>query len=641
MYKMNLIVLIWYGIFILRIDSRRNDKMSIDVYGQCSLITEPVCQDIQYTHTKMPNLIGILSQEEASKRIRDYYALINLQCSQYLKLYLCSVYFPVCDKVTPISENIQPCRRLCHHVKSRCEPFMQNTYQLTWPDELNCEKLPESTKLCVAPDSFSLDKDHNKMSNYVEMKKKLFEQLKVSMDKSGNDFPKIEMLKKVNLLSDLKCLPSQFIIGETPNISCAQNCDADVKFNDNDKTFANIWLIIWSLLCLLSSLFTIITFSCNTNRFMYPEKPIVFLSICYFFHSCGNLLGVILGRRNVICRPFSEQFDFIVGNGNETTWCKIIFLMVYFFSSASALWWVVLTVTWFLSASRHWGNEAIESISSILHLLSWGIPALKSIFVLILHKIDADELTGQCFVGNNDKEALIGFVLIPQIIYLLIGMIFLGLGYYSILKVRKSFLQQPNCIDTNNIKRLEKLMAKIGVFSILYIIPVTCTIASYVIDVLKTSYFDLILNVVYTFSPDCVTAKGLSWSQTKCLKLIQSALPSVEMRMLRIFMTLVIGITSGIWIWGNKKTFRNCCCILNNLNRTKDIQLKEMKPTDFLNPLSSLSNKNPSDSNINSQRWNYSPTLQSAQTFTGTNITCTEGIAAPNNSSISGTSSKH
>lgn len=83
--------------------------------------------------------------------------------------------------------------------------------------------------------------------------------------------------------------------------------------------------------------------------------------------------------------------------------------------------WVILTLTWFLAAGLKWGHEAIEMHSSYFHIAAWAIPAVKTIVILIMRLVDADDLTGLCYVGNQQQEALTGFVVAPLATYLLIG----------------------------------------------------------------------------------------------------------------------------------------------------------------------------------------------------------------------------
>ena len=62
---------------------------------------------------------------------------------------------------------------------------------------------------------------------------------------------------------------------------CVPLCGADILFDKEDKYFASIWLAVWSILCFISTTFTLITFLLDTSRFLYPEKCIVFLNLSY------------------------------------------------------------------------------------------------------------------------------------------------------------------------------------------------------------------------------------------------------------------------------------------------------------------------------------------------------------------------
>lgn len=78
---------------------------------------------------------------------------------------------------------------------------------------------------------------------------------------------------------------------------------------------------------------------------------------------------------------------------------------------ASATWWVVLTLTWFLAAGLKWGHEAIEQISVYFHLAAWTLPLVKLLAVLWMQRVDADILAGVCFVGIRNMTVMRAFVL--------------------------------------------------------------------------------------------------------------------------------------------------------------------------------------------------------------------------------------
>ena len=99
---------------------------------------------------------------------------------------------------------------------------------------------------------------------------------------------------------------------------------------------------------------------------------------------------------------------------------------------------MILTLTWFLAAGLKWGHEAIEMHSSYFHIAAWAIPAVKTIVILIMRLVDADDLTGLCYVGNQQQEALTGFVVAPLATYLLVGTLFICGGLVALFKIGRA-----------------------------------------------------------------------------------------------------------------------------------------------------------------------------------------------------------
>lgn len=96
-----------------------------------------------------------------------------------------------------------------------------------------------------------------------------------------------------------------------------------------------VWIALWSGLCFFSTLMTLTTFLIDTERFKYPERPIVFLSACYFMVSIGYLVRVFLGHEEVACEGGMIRYS---STGPVT--CTMVFLLVYFFGMASSIWFV-------------------------------------------------------------------------------------------------------------------------------------------------------------------------------------------------------------------------------------------------------------------------------------------------------------
>ncbi|XP_072769154.1 uncharacterized protein [Nerophis lumbriciformis] len=105
-----------------------------DVGPTCQSITVPLCKDLSYTQTAVPNSLGHRSQEEAGLEVHQYYPLVKVQCSPQLKPFLCSVYVPECMA----GKARAPCRTQCEQARSGCEGLMKK-FGFSWPDSLRCE----------------------------------------------------------------------------------------------------------------------------------------------------------------------------------------------------------------------------------------------------------------------------------------------------------------------------------------------------------------------------------------------------------------------------------------------------------------------------------------------------------------------
>lgn len=88
-------------------------------------------------------------------------------------------------------------------------------------------------------------------------------------------------------------------------------------------------------------------------------------------------------------------------------------MVLYFFTMAGSVWWVILTITWFLAAVPKWGSEAIEKKALLFHACAWGIPGILTVSLLAMNKIEGDSVSGVCFVGLYNLTALRWFLLVP------------------------------------------------------------------------------------------------------------------------------------------------------------------------------------------------------------------------------------
>ncbi|XP_038047135.1 frizzled-5-like [Patiria miniata] len=476
---------------------------------KCEPITIPMCRDIGYNMTYMPNQFNHDTQDEAGLEVHQFWPLVEIQCSADLKFFLCSMYTPIC--VTNYNKPLPACRSVCERAKSGCAPLMRQ-YGFAWPERMRCEDLPEfgnPDQLCMGFNTTEKPTPKPTIPTITKPRQPRPTNGKCPCSCKEPFLPVPQQHPYYNRVST----------GEVP--SCATPCNG-AFFSSDEKTFATFWIGLWSILCFVSTLTTALTFLIDMERFKYPERPIIFLSGCYLFVSLGYIIRLIAGHEAVACNG-----EYIRYESTGPAVCTIVFLLIYFFGMASSIWWVILSLTWFLAAGMKWGSEAIASYSQYFHLAAWLVPSIKSIAVLALSSVDGDPVAGICFVGNQNVEKLRGFVLAPLFVYLILGATFLMAGFVSLFRIRHVIKAGGSKTD-----KLEKLMIRIGVFTVLYTVPATIVIGCYFYE---------------------QHARG-EWERTKTCSCGNADVsqPDYSVFMLKYFMCLVVGITSGVWIWSGK-----------------------------------------------------------------------------------------
>lgn len=362
------------------------EEDAIPPHGKCKPISVPFCQGIAYNETIFPNILGHQTQEEAGLEVHQYFPLLKVHCSADLQFFLCSVFVPVC---TILDHPIPPCRPLCLSAREGCEHIIKQ-FGFQWPEYLNCDTFPEKSEsetLCVPLNKSRVTPSSS--NNEVVTHSHTVPKTKPPYYGKDYGFVCPEQFKVPEVLDYV------FKVGGKPEKNCGAPCKK--MFFEKKRPFARIWVGTWAILCAASCLFTVCTFLIDTNRFRYPERPIIFLSVCYMMVAIAYVIGFFAGD-SIACRePYSSKYGIVtestVTQGTKYELCTILFMVLYFFSMASSIWWVVLTLTWFLAAGLKWGHEAIEANSQYFHLAAWAIPAIKTISILAMGKVDGKQIT--------------------------------------------------------------------------------------------------------------------------------------------------------------------------------------------------------------------------------------------------------
>ncbi|KAK5641721.1 hypothetical protein RI129_010268 [Pyrocoelia pectoralis] len=448
----------------------------------CEPIRVELCTNLGYNATGMPNLGGNELQQDAEYTLKTFSPLIQYGCSSQLKLFLCSVYVPLCTE--KVINPIGPCRSLCENVRSRCYPVLEG-FGFPWPDTLNCSRFPE-------------ENNHEHMC--------------------------MEGPKDTNIAITSPILPDtvnfdcppQHVKSDTLG-TCVPTCEADFLFDSAEKKLAEVWIIVWPITCFICSLGGIITLTIGGGR--VRARPLIFLALCYFFMSVGLILRIITGRANnqscqseTISSDYQQEDD--LGNPN----CAFVFLFVYYFGMAADLWWVCLCGWWVAKAGLLWPQEKLRNLRSFFHVAAWGLPASQTVAALVRRDVDADELTGTCYVGNKESTTLLALVLVPQALYVSIGFILLGVG--CLLVLCKSSAPTASSNGTNQRSNDADLL---GILCVLYFLPAAC----------------VFITVCYEYG------NREKW-------LLNQDKPILWVFLLRYLMKLFPGISAIFWMWSFK-----------------------------------------------------------------------------------------
>ena len=520
----------------------------------CENITEiEFCSRVGYVTASFPNYRNQFTQMEANSELKNFLALAESVCSNAVVLFLCSVYAPFCDPEEP-QFRVPPCRELCQHVRDGCEDLV-NQFDLTWPPHLECDLYPSSMDnlITFCPDNISL--------------------VEIPPNFETNPPPNVTQPSSIpSTQPNIATCPATLNVQRVSSVggqghvfAGIQNCSvvcSGIFFKEYERnTVAPVLIIFFALICVIFTVFTVATFLIDRRRFHYPERPIIFLSFCYLVISIAYIVGAISKLADVDKGAFScvtnevtsKSYVFQRLPNSETTYksasCVILFVLVYYFQMASAMWWVVLTFTWFLAAALKWGEEAVEKLWLLYHIIAWSIPAIQVVLVLALRLVDGDQLSGICYTGNANNVGLGVFVFLPLIVYLALGIIFLVIGFTALVNIHRQLQRDPQ-----KSRKLGRLILRIGVYSLLYITPNVILLILYVYELALNDRWELAYARECDATGDCDA----------------SVRPSFAAFMFRYIMLFAIGVCSTSWILSSKtvqawkKFFCSCDCICHN-----------------------------------------------------------------------------
>ena len=477
---------------------------------QCTSVANSSCGELFYSASVFPNNVSGSLQEAARGLAESKVLYVEdglLPCTQgvteKIHYFVCLAIMPQCEEAAELEGGgirvKRPCRSLCEEIFSQCEADLINLNLLEEDDFCllsDCTRYPETD--CVSeysPATMEPTGDGGSTSP--------------GPGNNNNNGSGTE-------LSD-----------------CSSANSSSSYFSGAAREFAVGWVAAWATLCFASTMVTLLTFLIHTSRFQYPWRPIVFLALSFNLHSLGYFLSLMFGRSLVTC-PGGEFASIDVSWNHQHIPCLLVFAILYYTMMAAFLWWLMLTLCWFLASTFKWSQEAIAHLYPLYHLLAWLTPLLLCVILVSAHTVAADELTGTCFVVREENQesffALLLGVIIPLCLFLLVGGVFLLAGFVSILRVY-SILATGGKVTEKLI--LEKLAIRIGVFVSVYIIPAVVVIGCFGYELASRPNWRTLQEREDGSCPNCQD-------------------PNTTVFMVRIFMFLLIGSLTGVWIWSKK-----------------------------------------------------------------------------------------
>lgn len=396
---------------------------------RCEPIIIPMCKDIAYNQTIFPNLMGNQNQDDAAGQIHNYQPLVKIKCSADIQLFLCSMFAPVC---TILEEPLKPCRDLCESAREGCERLM-NKFGYDWPAAFDCSRFPNpESELCMHKNSSR--GGNNPLANDIDIRRY---QTSTPSSRIPDRYEDMMDFICPGQLEAPKDLAYSLKIGSVTAQDCGAPCDG-MFFDKSDIDTFRILNKVCSWIAMTICLFTIATYFVDRQRFPYPQMAIIHMSICHFMITVLYIWGSMSGDAIACGQPFETnkpnlEPERLIRQGIEEWRCSVIGSFLYFFTMAAALWWVIFTMAWFLSAGFRWVPEAFDS--SYMHTIVWTVSSIQTLLVMVFKKIGGDVLSGVCYVGLWDSHTLLISVIIPLVLYHVIGLVCLIMGFVCFTRV--------------------------------------------------------------------------------------------------------------------------------------------------------------------------------------------------------------
>ncbi|XP_052085456.1 smoothened homolog [Mytilus californianus] len=424
------------------------------------------------------------------------------ECWSLVQPFLCSVYLPKCE----VGKVELPSKELCKKIKSPCK--IVEIYHGAWPDFLDCDESHFVTGCpSQAYDSLEFNTDGSCISPLV----------RTEDSESWYDYAE----------------------------GCGVQCQNPL-YTDKEHDQVHAIIAVFGSICLVCTLFTVLTFLIDwKNSKKYPALILFFINICFFLSSIGWMAQFSGGARtDIVCKS-----DGTIREGGpltgETASCTFVFILVYYFFMAGAVWFVMLAYAWHLTfKALGTPRDDLSNKTSYFHLASWSIPLVLTIVSLAVSEIDGDSVSGICMIGYQNKGYRAGFLLVPIILVLILGMIFLVKAFKTLWALK---VDTPDFISDKAKAKIKETIIRLAIFTALACVFVVITFSVHLYTFTnETEWEKHLKDYIFCQANVTVTTSVYNTSNRVCSLGDRPSVAAVNFHILAFFGA---GILMSSWSW--------------------------------------------------------------------------------------------
>ncbi|XP_064096270.1 protein smoothened-like [Macrobrachium nipponense] len=212
---------------------------------------------------------------------------------------------------------------------------------------------------------------------------------------------------------------------------------------------------------------------------------------------------------------------------------------------AGGIWLIILAYslhTSFKSYAAGLCGDELERRAAYFHLVSWSLPLVLTITIMLLAEIEGDSLVGICFLSHT-LHIRIGFLLLPVIIIVAIGCFFLIQGMMRLIRLK---IECFNIISDSANSKIVETIIRLAVLTISLVTFTAITIYCHIYQYKNQHLWDEALRE-YVMCVSGMRSDLEDSSVSPSCKLAHR--PNINVHKLHLLALFGAGIIMSSWCW--------------------------------------------------------------------------------------------